>query len=252
MKVKGTCLAVLLGSLAIASAAKGAGFAHSANGNVLAPDQATAEAVLAKAEEYRRQVALQWLGAELPPGVGAVAIHVQFSSAEDTGLTLAIDNPQRKFHRIWLITDRQRALGSTLHHEMVHAVLATRFPGQLPAWSDEGIAGTKDDPQRVALRRRIVEQFAQTAAWPALRTLFEAKQISANDEAAYSVASSVMEFLLARGDRPTFLQFAVAGREMGWDRAVQDHYGFRSVADLQIAWQRWATHNTQLSQASAR
>lgn len=250
--MKGICLAVLVGSLAFVSVAQGAGFAHSANGNVLAPDQATAEAVLAKAEECRRQVALQWFGEELPPGVGPVAIHVQFSAVEDIGLTLAIDNPQRKFHRIWLITNRERAMGSTLHHEMVHAVLATRFPGRLPSWSDEGIAGAQDDPQRVALRRQIVEQLAEAGTWPPLRTLFEAKAISPTDEAAYSVASSVMEFLLSRNDRPTFLRFVVTGRDIGWDQAVQDHYGFRSVAELQTAWQRWVTHGIQVSQAAIR
>lgn len=250
--VKGICLFVMLGSLAVASAAQGAGFAYRATGNVLAPDQATAEAVLAKAEEYRRQVAVEWLGEELPPGAGPVAIHVQLSQTEDTGLTLPIDGPQRKFHRIWLITSRERALGTTLHHEMVHAVLATRFPGRLPPWCDEGVAGMKDDPQRVVLRRRIVEQFAQTNAWPPLQTLLEAKEISATDEAAYSVAASLMEFLLTRGDRPTFLRFAASGRDMGWDRAVRDHYGFGSVAELQTAWQRWATHRVQVSQAFAR
>ncbi len=252
VKVKGICLGVWLGSLALASAAQGAGFAQSVNGNVLAPDQVTAEAVLAKAEEFRRQVALEWLGEELPDGAGPVAIHVQFSATEDTGLILTMDSPQRKFHRIWLITSRQRALGSTLHHEMVHAVLATRFPGLLPAWTDEGIAGAKDDPQRVALRRQVVEQFAQAGTWPPLQTLFAAKEINVNDEAAYSAASSVTEFLLTCGDRPTLFRFATAGREVGWDRAIQDHYGFRSVADLQAAWQRWVLQRMPLGQVSAR
>lgn len=248
--VKGTCLVAVFVCLIAAPVAQGAGFAHRTTGNVMAPDQATAEAVLAKAEEYRRQVALEWLGEELPPSAGPVAIHVQFSQTEDTGLTLPIDGPERKFHRIWLITSRERALGSTLHHEMVHAVLATRFPGRLPAWCDEGVAGAKDDPERVALRRRIVEQFAQADAWPPLRTLLEAKEISTTDEAAYSVASSLVEFLLTRGDRPTFLRFAASGRDLGWDRAVRDHYGFGSVAELQTAWQRWATRRVQLSQSS--
>jgi hypothetical protein len=252
LRMKGICLVVVLGCLGLASTAHGAGFAYSENANVLAPDQSTAEAVLAQAEAYRRQVAIEWLGEELPPGEGPVAIHVQLSTREDTGLTLPIDSEQRKFHRIWLITSRERALGSTLHHEMVHAVLATRFPGRLPAWSDEGIAGTKDDPQRVLLRRQIVEQMAQTAAWPQLRTLLEAKELSANDETAYSVASSVVAFLLSRGDKPTLLQFATAGREQGWERAVQECYGFRSVAEFQTAWQGWATRGLEVSRVSTR
>lgn len=250
--MKGIFLVVVLGGLGLASTAHGAGFAYSVNANVLAPDQATADAVLAQAEKYRRQVALEWLGEELPPGAGPVAIHVQFSATEDTGLTLPIDGPQRKFHRIWLITSRQRALGSTLHHEMVHAVLATRFPQRLPAWSDEGIAGTKDDPQRVALRRQIMEQLVQTAVWPPLGTLFEAKELSANDETAYSVASSVVAFLLSRGDQSALLQFAATGQEKGWERAVQECYGFHSMAELQTAWQRWATRGLEVSRVSVR
>ena len=63
--------------------------------------------------------------------------------------------------------------------------------------------------------------------------------------AAYTVATSLTEFLLTRGDRREFLKFAVDGKERGWTSALKSHYGIESLGELQRAWQQWASDKTK-------
>lgn len=218
-----------------------AGFQHDENFTVLAEDDVLAADVLASANRFREQVAGDWLRIGLPPSVGETVIHVTLSADEDRGLTWPVDSPNRSMHKIWLTTSRQRANGSTLQHEIAHIVLATRYPQRLPAWADEGIAGTYDEDDRIELRRQIICWYAETGNWPSLESVFQMPTILNTDKKAYSVATSVTEFLLARGDKPTFVEFAAAGQQLGWDRALRDFYKIESVAALQKAWQAWAS-----------
>ena len=220
---------------------QGAGFAHNANFIVLAPDQPLAEEVLAKADLFRKQVAEEWLGERLPTSVGRAVIHVELSDSGDSGQTWAIDAPGRKLHQVWLTTSRQRAVSSGLRHEITHVVLATRFPDRLPAWIEEGIASLSDDPQRIETRRRIVNWYARTGNWPRFESLIEAPTILPSEKDRYSVAASLTQYLLSRGDRAEFLRFAITGKEKGWDQALQQHYSLSTVRDLQVAWQAWVS-----------
>ena len=93
------------------------GIAGSSNFTVLAPaGENLAQAVLDQAEVLRKEVALQWLGAELAPGRELTHITVRLSDDVDRGRTL-LCGPGRALrgdHRMWLTTSRERALGSTL------------------------------------------------------------------------------------------------------------------------------------------
>ncbi len=84
--------------------------------------------LLAKAESWRRQIASELLGAELPEGSEFALIHVQLSANVDEGLTMLMDRPEQGHHRVWLTTSKERALGSTLAHEIAHLVLRAGFP----------------------------------------------------------------------------------------------------------------------------
>jgi len=237
-------VASLFAVLASPAVALSAGLAHNENFIVLAPDKQLADAVAGQADAFRKQVAQEWLGTELPPSVGRTIINVTLSDTEDTGFTWAIDQPERKYHKMWLTTTRQRALGSSLCHEITHVVLATRFPERLPSWAEEGAASLKDDSQRRDTRRRIIAWYAQTGNWPNLANVLRAETILGEDQASYSVAASLTEYLLTRGDKAKFLRFAKSGKETGWDLALQQFYGVRTVRELQAAWQAWASKAT--------
>lgn len=237
MKFSHAAALVVVGLLP--AVAHAAGLAHGDNFVVTAADDALAEEVLAKADQFRKEVAEEWLGLELPPSVGRVVIDVELAD-DDQGRTWVIDHPDRKYHMLWLTTTRERALGSTLKHEITHVVLATELPGRLPAWADEGAASLADDDQRVEIRRRTIAWFARTGNWPNVESVLEASTILATDKATYSVSASLTEYLLTRGDKPQFLEFAVDGKAQGWVRALRTHYGIESVARLEQAWRAWA------------
>ncbi len=209
---------------------------------VAAVGRSFSEAVLAKAESLRKEFAVDWLGQELSSGQEFTLIQVELSDRADEGLTL-LCGPGRRLrgdHRMWLTTSRERALGSTLAHEVAHVTLNARFPKGMPAWANEGIASQFDDGDRAATRTRIVANFATSNQWPSVRTILDAESIGHTDESTYTISSSLVQFFLANGSRTTLVDFVEAGAKLGWDAALQQFYGIKSVAELQKEWQTWA------------
>ena len=215
--------------------------AQSENFVVSAPDVETARAVLAKAESLRRTIAIEWLGEAMPDGIAPTVIRVIISDEEDKGLTWVADRADRLSHMMWLTTSRERATGSTLAHEMAHVVMATRFPGELPAWLDEGIASRQDDARRIAARREILAWYARTGNWPSLVEMFAAQKIAGSDRAKYALAASLTDYLLTQNDAAKLFEFAQAGRELGWDAALRTHYGIAHTRELESRWRVWAS-----------
>ncbi len=217
----------------------GAALAHSDNFLVVAPDRVTAETVLAAAEQYRRELAIEWLGEELPPSVGMTVIHVQFADHADRGLAWPIDTPGRTLHKLWVVGPREKVVGATLRHEMTHVVLATQFPGKLPAWADEGAASIQDDPQRQAICAHVLKWYANTGNWPRLEAILAKTHLPAGDQAAYAVAASITQYLLERGSKARFLRFAMDGKAEGYAKALGRHYGIDGIEALEAGWQEW-------------
>jgi hypothetical protein len=248
MKATQFLLAVALGLFP--TLALGAGLARSDNFLVMADDEATARDVLARAEQYRREVAEEWLGEELPPSIGQSVLNVEISDAEDDAHTWVLDNLERKYHRVWVTGSRQQVTGGMLRHEITHVVMATRYPQGLPLWAEEGAASLSDDARRIEIRRQIIRWYARTGNWPYLTRVFDTEALRSGDRETYAIAASVTEYLLSRGDKATFLQFATSGREDGWDSALDRYYGIRSVDELSAAWRRWAADSLATARTS--
>jgi hypothetical protein len=233
-------LSVALLVLLTATAARSADMAIGTDFTVLAPDQALADAVVKQAEVYRKQSALEWLGQELPDRVGRSLITVEITSQKDEGLTWPIDSPERTLHQVWLSTSVDRALGTTLHHEVIHTVLDSHFyPESLPAWASEGIASQADDAGRKVNQRQILARWSREGRWPGLRPLLESARIDHDNLSRYAAASSLTEFLAQRGGKTRVVEFASSGQKRGWDQAASDYYGVHDLAELQTAWQDW-------------
>jgi hypothetical protein len=247
MKPTRVALLLLLLLPALSASVRAAGLARNENFVVFAPDKATAQSVLDRADQFREEVALEWLGQPLPPGAGRTVINVELSDTYDQALTLSRNQSQRQFHWMWLKTSRKRGLGTTLRHEITHVVFATHFANLLPAWADEGIASLSDNVERKETRQGILFRHAQKGDWPDLKELFEQETFSAGDMSVYGLACSVTEYLVSRGGKTTFLRFAREGKESGWEGAARRHYGFSSLKELQSDWESWASNITHLA-----
>lgn len=231
--------AALLAAQFLVSPADAAGLARNENFMVMAPTQELANEVLKAAEQFRHDVAVRWLGAPLPPSVGPAIIHVELSETQDDGFTWAKNGPNRKYHSVYLTTSRNRAVESTLKHEITHVVLATRYPDRLPIWLEEGCAGFADDAFRLKTRRGILEWFARTGNWPDLSKVLNSKRMSAADRSSYAIACSVTQFLIERGGDHELLAFGEAVQQQGLQAALKNSYGLTGVDELSKEWQAW-------------
>ena len=166
---------------------------------------------------------MEWFGEMLPPSIGRTVINVSFSGTQDRGLTWVKDDPRRRFHNIYLTTAPELVLGSKLHHEIAHVVLATRFshPNRLPPWIEEGIAGRYDDEQCIATRKDILNWYVVTGKLPEISRILDGRDISPNDQAAYAVAASVTDYLLSLAEKDVLLKFSQATKKDGLDVALQ-------------------------------
>jgi hypothetical protein len=217
-----------------------AGMAYDENFIVYAENESLAAEILRHANAYRSDIATELLGDEIPPGLGRTVIHARISEREDNGLTWPIDCPERRLHAVW-VTSEKGALANLLKHEIAHTVMATRYPGQLPPWAEEGIASRYDDARRVAIRERILEWFAATGNWPSVERVLSDPLLSRSEQASYAAASSLTDFLLTHGDHETLFAFAAEGRRDSWEKSLRRHYRFGSVADLEKTWRAWLT-----------
>ena len=197
--------------------------------------------MLRQAERFREEIALQWLGGPLPEGQGRVVINLRVSHDRDEGLTWACDSQDRLCHTIYLVTSPQRALGSTLKHEIAHAVLATHFshPHRLPSWLEEAIASDYDDASRKSTRQRILLQRLRSADAPSMVELLNAHAFAAEDGRGYAFSCALAEFLLDQGSSRQLLQFGSSGERYGWDVAVRQCYKCQNLAELDRAWRQW-------------
>ncbi len=219
------------------------GVARSDNFVVNGPSREFAAEVLHQAELYRRELAIAWLGEELEQGDGPAIIQVRLSEEKDEAATWPIDSRQREHHLVWITTNSELALGSTLAHEITHVVFATRFGDSFPNWANEGIAGICDDTATKELRAKLLRDFARSQRWPNLRDVLTADGISPSDQHAYTVSVSLTRYLLSRGSHADFVAFAQLGTKSGWDVAAQKYYGYARVEQLAADWQAWATQN---------
>jgi hypothetical protein len=240
------CAAIL--AVLCPAVANAAGMALNANFIVLVPIKPTpenaeryAKLVLEHAQQFRDSVAREWLGDRLADGEGRTRIAIDFTNKENSGFTWAKDNPQRRFHTIYLNTSPAKAAGTMLNHEIAHAVFATKYPhpNRLPSWVEEGIASRYDDPALIAVRQQEVRSWMRLGRIPQLIGLLNAAGIESFDDTQYAAAESLVSFLVARGDKLAVVKFAEDGQRVGWDRALRTHYRIAGVQQLQSEWQAW-------------
>ena len=194
------------------------------------------------AETYRRELAIEWLGRELPPWQDPCPIRVHVGPHLGAGgATSFMFDRGRPFG--WQMTIQgsyERLLDSVLPHEITHMILATHFGRPLPRWADEGAATSVEHPTEKAKQDRLLIQFLTTGRGIAFNQMFAMKEYPADILPLYSQGFSLARFLIAQGGKRKFVDYVGDGMDWNnWTAATKHHYGYQSLSELQITWVDW-------------
>jgi hypothetical protein len=209
---------------------------------VMAPDAGLARAVGDAAEAYRRDLAIYWLGGELPPWPTPCPIRViSGPNLAAQGVTTYNRAPVRDF-QMEVVGSPQRILDSVLPHEVTHTILATYFGRPLPRWADEGICTTVEHVSERQKHEAKLLEFLRSRRGIAMNKLFLLTEYPQDVLPMYAQGYSVCQFLIAQNGARQFVGFL--GDYMqnpSWTHTIRKHYGYESLAELQQAWLAWVS-----------
>src|SRR5262245_52455092 len=247
-------LGLLLASFALFASPAVAASARTQNFMVSAPTQELANEIAQAAEAYRRDLAIEWLGQELPSWEQPCPITAQVDPRHGAGgATSFMFGNGRPYG--WTMTiqgSRERVLDSVLPHEVTHTIFATHFGRPLPRWADEGACTTVEHASERGKQEKLLYQFLTTNRGIAFNKMFAMKEYPKDILPLYSQGYSLARYLIALEGKRTFVDYVGAGMDTNnWTAATKKYYGFHSLSDLQLSWLDWVRKKTpQIKDAS--
>ena len=207
---------------------------------IMAPSPQLAQQVAQAAEAYRRDLAVYWLGGELPPWPAPCPIRVNAGHhLAAQGVTTYNRSPVRDF-QMEVIGSPERILDSVLPHEVTHTILATYFGQPLPRWADEGICTTVEHVSEREKHETKLREFLSTRRGISMNKLFLMTEYPQDVLPMYAQGYSVCQFLIAQKGPRAFVSFlGDYFRNPSWTANVRQHYGYDSLAELQQLWLAW-------------
>ncbi len=239
--VRAAFLAAIVSSL-------GAGY-RTPNFIVNAPSQDVAAQVGKLAEQYRRELAVEWLGEPLPNWQQPCPITVEVGPHLGAGgATSFVFDRGRVFG--WQMTIQgplDRLLDSVLPHEVTHTIFADHFRQPLPRWADEGACSTVEHRSERIKQQKMLVRFLQTGRGIAFDEMFRMKDYPRDILPLYAQGHSLATFLVAQGGKRKFVEFVGEGLQTRqWKRALNQHYRFTDLGTLQNTWLDWVKQGSPL------
>ncbi len=227
---------------------------------VYAPDPAFARKIGSEAERFRRELAIQWIGDELPTWSEKCPIQVRLAahSGGETSFAFMFNGTQRGEPTGWdmkIFGTPERLLDSVLPHEVTHTIFATHFRRPLPRWADEGACTTVEHQAEKKKNHGMLIHFltSQPSRGIPFNRMFTMRDYPQDILPLYAQGFSVAKYLIMEKGRRHFLDYVNAGMEMeqpgreleAWNAATRRYYGFRNLSDLQVKWERWVADGSQ-------
>jgi hypothetical protein len=203
-----------------------------ANFFVAAPTVRIARLIADTAERSRKDVAVAWLGKELPVWTRPCPIRVSLGRGSG-GATVFNFEGGIMTAEMQVEGELDRLLADIVPHEVTHCVLADHFRAPLPRWADEGISVLSETEDEQLRYRGLVQQAARTGDLIQSRALFEAREFPGKVSVFFAQSYWVARVLVDRKDRPTLIQFVKDGMKDGWETAAKKHYGYATLMDLE-------------------
>jgi hypothetical protein len=233
-------LVVLGFTLGNARSVQAAAGHKTANFVVSAPTPELAKEIGDKAEMWRRELSILWLGKEMPQWSKPCPIHAQIASGAGGATSFVFDRGEVFGWRMNIQGSRERILDSVLPHEITHTIFASHFRQPLPRWADEGACTTVEHRSEIAKQERMLITFLKTGRGIPFKQMFAMKEYPQDVMPLYSQGHSLAQWLIESRGRKAFLEFLADGmRDEDWERAVHHHYGFHDLLVMQNAWNDW-------------
>lgn len=218
------------------------------NFTVSAPTPEVARKVGEAAERFRKQIALEWLGKELPRWSARCPIRVRVGQIGAGGATTF------NFHPVpnrpaevcdWNMEVQgtlERILDSVIPHEVSHTIFACHFRRPLPRWADEGAATLVEIESERRIQTLTVNETINTRRRIPLRQLLAMKEYPSDQGALrvlYAQGYSLAQLLVQEGGKQRYLAFLEDAHRTNWDQAIARHYPHKNVDGLEQHWQKW-------------
>ncbi len=194
------------------------------------------------AEQFRHDLALEWLGQTLPDWAQPCNMTVQVAPNLGAGgaTTFVFDQGEVYGWKMNIQGSAQRVLDSVLPHEITHMIFASYFRRPLPRWADEGGATSVEHVSEKQKHRQMLTQFLRTGRGIAFGQMFAMTEYPQDVMPLYAQGYSLAEFLIYRGGRRKFVAFLAEGmNDNQWSAAVARNYGIRDLTVLQNTWVSW-------------
>lgn len=215
---------------------------RSANFIIRNPDPQFARQMGEAAESYRKQLAVLWLGKELPNWSRPCPVTVQDGPGLGAGgqTTFIFDRGEVYGWEMAIQGSRERLLDSVLPHEITHMILASHFRRPLPRWADEGAATSVEHISEREKHRRMLIRFLQGRRGIPFNRMFAMEEYPRDIMPLYAQGFALADYLIQEGGHWRFVQFLETGLNDGdWHAAVRKHYRYEELGDLQKQWVAW-------------
>ena len=233
--------ALFLHEIAQCSFVSAAGY-RTTNFTVAAPTPALAKEIGDAAEKFRKELAIEWLGEEMPAWSKRCPIKARVSRRLGAGgaTSFLFDQGEVYGWQMNIQGSRIRILDSVLPHEITHTIFASHFRRPLPRWADEGACTTVEDKSEIAKQERMLIEFLQTRRAIPFSQMLTMKEYPKDIMPLYAQGHSVTNYLIQRRGRTAFLEFLAVGmKEENWRNTVEKHYGYENILEMQNDWLKW-------------
>jgi hypothetical protein len=221
--------------------ARAAGY-KTANFTVAAPTPELAKEIGDTAEMWRKRLAVEWLGEEMPGWSQPCPITARVAPRTGAGgaTSFVFDHGEVFDWRMNIQGSRERVLDSVLPHEITHTIFASHFRKPLPRWADEGACTTVEHKSEVVKQERMLIDFLKNGRGISFSQMFAMTEYPSDVMPLYSQGHSLSQWLIESRGRKEFLAFLSDGmNDDNWPRAVERHYGFSNLGTMQDAWLEW-------------
>jgi len=231
--------ALILAFCQVSTAVGAAGY-KTRNFTVTAPTPQLAKEIGDAAEMWRRELAIEWIGEEMPAWSKPCPIVAKLANGAGGATSFVFDRGEVFGWKMNIQGSRERLLDSVLPHEVTHTIFASHFRQPLPRWADEGACTTVEHRSEIAKQERNLITYLKTGRGIPFRQMFAMKEYPSDVMPLYAQGHSTAQWLIESRGKQAFLAFLADGmRDEDWERAINKHYGFSGLTEMQTAWNDW-------------